>query len=143
MTEAKTAYDLQESADRMKDIISDFEFQKEEFFSKFISTIFFPNRVLLRIRNMLCMKESAFFAKDINALDEFMQVVGFSVEAVDDPSNDERKYVRDGSGGIMTIVLKQFVLNRDKTFKMTLKSEDLEKGIISTLRSRGADELPF
>lgn len=144
MTEAKTAYDLQESADRMKDIISDFEFQTEEFFAKFNSTSFFLNRVLYRIKNMLGMKESSFFAKDINALDEFMQVVGFSIEEVDDQSNDERKYVRNGSGEIMTIVLKQFVLNRDKTFKKTiLKSENLDKGIVCSLRSRGADELPF
>lgn len=144
MTEAKTAYDLQESADRMKEIINDFECQKEEFFQKFTPTFFTPNRVLHRIKTLLGMKESTFFAPDINALDEFMQVVGFSIEEEDNPFEDERKYVKDGNDEVTEIIIKQSVLNKDKTFnRLIIKQEDIEKGIIYSVTSKGDGEMPF
>ena len=144
MTEAKTAYDLQESADRMKEIISDFECQKEEFFTKFNSVTFMSNRVLFTIKTLLGMKKSTFFAADIDALDEFMQLVGFSVDEVDDPSNDERKYVRNINDEETTIVIKKSVMNTDKTFnRFIIKQEDVEKGIVHFATSKEENEFPF
>jgi hypothetical protein len=95
VTEAKTAYDLQQSADRMKEAIRDFEQQKDEFFLKFDSSILISNQVVAAIASLLGMKNSSVFVRDIEALDEFMQIMGFTVEEVDNSSEDARKYLKD------------------------------------------------
>lgn len=143
MTDAKTAYDLQESADKMKEIINDFERQKDDFFTKFDSMVFMNNRVVFTIKTMLGMEKSAFFAADVDALDEFMVTVGFSIAEVDDPFEDERKYVKDYWGKVTTLILKQAVVNEDKTFSKSLKKEDFDKGIIFNVEDKNDDDLPF
>ena len=143
MTDAKTAYDLQESADRMKEIINDFERQKDDIFTKFDSMIFINNRVAFTIKTMLGMEKSAFFAADIDALDEFMLTVGFSINEVDNPLEDERKYVKDYWDKTTSIILKQSVVNENKTFSKSLKKEDFDKGIIFNVEDKNDDDLPF
>lgn len=144
-TDAKTAYDLQESADRMKDIIQDFEKQKEEFFAKFDSTILANNGVAFTIKQHLGLSKSAFFAKDLDALDEFLGVVGFTSVEVDEIFEDSRKYVKETIGRTRTIVLKQFLVAEDGTFLPIRQKSMLESGILYsdeylTIRD---DDLPF
>lgn len=144
-TDAKTAYDLQESADRMKDIIQDFEKQKEEFFAKFDSTILANNGVAFTIKQHLGLSKSAFFAKDLDALDEFLGVVGFTSVEVDEIFEDSRKYVKETIGRTRTIVLKQFLVAEDGTFLPIRQKSMLESGILysdeyTTIRD---DDLPF
>ena len=144
MTDAKTAYDLQQSADQMKEIIKDFEAQKDEFFSKFGSTVFLTNRVLYTMKKYLGMEKSAFFAPDVEALDEFMQLMGYNIVEVDDWIDDERKYVKDALDKKTTLVLKTFLFNDDKTFIRSLKKEDFDKGIIYKEEiNPSEDDLPF
>lgn len=143
-TDAKTAYDLQESADTMKSIIQDFDTLKTDFFSKFDSTLFFTNRVVYMIKQHLGMERSAFFASDIYALDEFMGVLGFLSIKVDDPSEDERKYIRDFEGKITTLVIKSFLVDPQKAFISSLKKDFFENGIIYKEESAAKDDdLPF
>lgn len=143
MTDAKTAYDLQQSADRMKEIINDFECQKEEFFRKFDSSVFSNNRIAFTIKTYLGMEKSAFFAADIEALDEFMKTADFFTAEVDNPFEDERKYIKDYCGKITTLILKQTLVNEDKTFKKFIKKEDLERDIIFNIENKNDDDLPF
>ena len=143
-TDAKTAYDLQESADNMKSIIQEFDLLKADFFSKFDSTLLFTNRTVFTIKQYLGMEKSAFFARDIYALDEFMSVVGFLSLNVDNPFEEERKYIRDREGKYTTIVVKSFLVNPDKTFVTSLKKEDYERGIIYSEEAViKDDDLPF
>ena len=143
-TEAKTAYDLQESADEMRRIIQDFENQKNEFFAKFESTIFYNNRVLFTIKTLLGMEKSAFFAANLDGLDEFMQLVGFQSVDVDNPFDDARKYVRDYWDKTSTIILKHSLVNEDKTFSKSFKKDDYDKGIIYREEAKSKDDdLPF
>ena len=143
-TDAKTAYDLQESADMMKSIIQDFDSLKTDFFSKFDSTLLYTNRTVFTIKQHLGMEKSAFFAHNIYALDEFMGVLGFLSVDVDDLFEDERKYIRDFEGKMSTIVIKSFLVNSDKSFINSFKKEDYDKGIIyreDTIVKD--DDLPF
>ena len=90
------------------------------------------------------MEKSAFFAHNIYALDEFMGVLGFLSVDVDDPFEDERKYIRDFEGKMSTIVIKSFLVNSDKSFINSFKKEDYDKGIIyreDTIVKD--DDLPF
>lgn len=143
-TDAKTAYDLQESADMMRSIIQDFDLLKTDFFSKFESTLLYTNRTVFAIKQHLGMEKSAFFARDIYALDEFMGVLGFLSIEVDDPFEDERKYIREFEGKMITMVIKSFLVNANKSFITSFKKEDYDKGIIykeDTIIKD--DDLPF
>ncbi len=91
LTDTKTAYDIQESADGIKRALEDFEYMKDEFFKKFDATIFTTNYALTTIRRYLGLNNAPFYAKDINALDEFMQVLGFEIKINEDCM---RKYIR-------------------------------------------------
>lgn len=144
MTEAKTAYDLQQSADRMKEIIQDFEQQKEIFFGKFDSTILVSNAVIYTIKTHLGMNKSALFAKDLEALDEFMGIVGFSSVDVDDIFEDERKYLKETEDKTISITLKQSLVTDNKMFSTTRNKTAVDTGVIYKETTRFQDdELPF
>ena len=143
-TDAKTAYDLQESADMMKSIIQDFDSLKTDFFSKFDSTLLYTNRTVFKIKQHPGIEKSAFFYHNIYVLDDFMGVLGFLSVDVDDLFEDERKYIRDFEGKMSTIVIKSFLVNSDKSFINSFKKEDYDKGIIyreDTIVKD--DDLPF
>ena len=76
------------------------------------------------------MEKSAFFAADVDALDEFMQIAGFTIEDVDNLSEDERKYIKLENEKLTTIILKQSLVNEDKTFSKSFKKEELDKGVV-------------
>ncbi len=142
-TNEKTAYDLQQSVDQMKEIISDFESQKEDFFAKFDSSIIINNRIAYKIKTLIGMRKSAFFAADIDALDEFMNVVGFESVKVEDCIKDVRKYEKDSNDKIVSIILKKSLLNDDKTFIKSVSQIDLDDLVIYNERIKEDDNFPF
>ena len=94
LSDYKTAYDLQQSADSIQHAIEEFEEKQIAFFQKFDSTIYSVNHTLWTIKNLLGMKKSSFYVQDIDALDEFMSVIGFSSVKVDNRTEDIRKFVK-------------------------------------------------
>ena len=149
MTESKTAYDLQESADSIKTAIKDFEREKEEFFAKFDSSVLSSNGVLYTIKKHIGMDKSSFFAKDLEALDEFMKIVGFSIKEVDDAWEDARKYVKEEYTKTISITLKYSLIEDNKLSSIRNKSL-LDNGIIYSCEETNKfleiskdDELPF
>ena len=144
MTDAKTAYDLQQSADKMKSIIADFEKQKEEFFTKFDSTILINNRIVFALKKYLGLDKSAFFAKDLDALDEFMTVAGFDSVEVDELFEDARKYVKTTFDRRYTIILKSLLVTENNLLSSTRIQSTVDKGIIYTDEPIiNDDDLPF
>lgn len=141
LTDAKTAYDLQESADRMKFALEEFIEQKEEFFSKFDSTIYATNQVLSAIKGFLGMKSSSFFARDLDALDEFMSIVGFISIDVDDPFEEARKYVRKTSTAIQHLTIKDELIGEKGIIKDVRGKANIEPYLIFT--ETKDDDLPF
>lgn len=144
MTEAKTAYDLQQSADRMKEIINDFEQQKEEFFTRFDSTILINNRVVFTIKKHIGMQKSAFFAKNLEALDEFMSMVGYCAVEVDDFIEDAKKYVKTTVDTKYTIVVKEDVIDEEGNIKDIRDKSIVEASVVYKEEPVLCDdELPF
>ncbi len=144
MTEAKTAYDLQQSADIMKEIINDFEQQKEEFFTRFDSTILINNRVVFTIKKHLGMQKSAFFAKNLEALDEFMSMVGYCAVEVDDFIEDAKKYVKTTVDTKYTIVVKEDVIDEERNIKDIRDKSIVEASVVYKEEPVFCDdELPF
>lgn len=77
MTEAKTTYDLQETADNIKSLISDFSREKEMLFEKFDCTFITNNYTLTVLKQHIGLKNSAFFANDLESLKEIMHKFGY------------------------------------------------------------------
>ena len=141
LTDEKTAYDLQESADRMRSVLEEFIEQKEEFFGKFDSTIYASNQTLFVIKSFLGMKSSSFFARDLNALDEFMSVAGFVSVDVDDPFEDARKYMRETELAIQQLVIKEALIGEKGILKDIRKRAIVEQNLKFT--ETKDDDLPF
>ena len=93
MTEAKTAYDLQETADSIRRVVESFSEEKEEFFRKFDSTIISNNMTLTVLKKYLGLTNSAIFATDISSLQEIMTLAGYDIIETDD-ENDLFRYQR-------------------------------------------------
>ncbi|MBE5740684.1 MAG: DUF4062 domain-containing protein [Clostridiales bacterium] len=130
MTEAKTAYDLQQSADDMREIIKDFEEQTTELFTKFGSTILMTNRIVYAIKKHIGMDKSAFFASNLEALDEFMKIAGFESVEVENPLEDARYYVQDCGNLIKSIILKNTLVDENQKLKDVFSPIGLNKFLI-------------
>ena len=144
-TEAKTVYDLQESADNMRAIIADFQKEKEEFFNRFEGTPFKLNGVILYLRELLNLKQCAFFVKDDKALDEFMECIGFKSIEVDSQIEDHRKYVSSGNGIIETYIFKVEVFDESGKLKDIRDKEKLKQYVLHDVDFSVDDDndLPF
>lgn len=143
LTESKTAYDLQKTADDIKCLIQNFDDEKTDFFKKFNSTIFTNNAILKQIQNYLGMAKSSFFASNLAALDEFMSLMGFTSEDVDDPFEDTRKYVKKNFSEINTLTLKNSLFDDNEQIKDIRKKDILDKSILWDVQKINDDDLPF
>lgn len=144
LTEAQTVYSLQESVNQMKQMTEKFATQHDEFLKRFNSTILATNRVLNRIAKHLGLGRAVFFAENLDALDDFMEAMGFTCEKVDD-LQDARKYVRMDDFGLNkeTMILKEFLFEEDGKIKDVRRKSELDQGI-EWIHEEGTDsELPF
>lgn len=144
-TEAKTVYDLQESADNMRAIIKDFQKEKEEFFNRFEGTPFKLNGVILYLRELLNLKHCAFFVKDVEALDELMKCIGYKSVEVDDPFDDKRKYTCTSNELVETFTFKNEVFEESGKIKDIRNREQLKQYVFYDfdVLEEDSDDLPF
>lgn len=131
LTEGKTIYDLQETVNQVKKSILEYEKQKDEFFQKFDSSIFSCNGVLVAIKKHLGLSQSSFFAKDVNALDEFLTLVGFSTKDPIEESFDCVRYYEKQEGEITkTLKIMDGAINKDGSFKDLRPLAEVEKYVL-------------
>lgn len=127
LTEAKTAYDLQETVEKFKTLIEFEKEEKEEFLKKYDSSILVSNLLTRRIKKCLNMEKSTFFAKDLEALDEFMELVGYKSIAVDDVLEEVRKYQKIQNKKRYTISLLSRLFNEDGTVRFIKKYDEVDE----------------
>lgn len=80
LTNGTTMYDLQETADRMKIMLDNFVEQQDQFVDKFNCSVLVNKVPLQIIRNHLGLSKSYLYLNDIDTIDEFMQLLGFTIE---------------------------------------------------------------
>lgn len=78
LTESKTAYDLQETTEKFKDLLSHFQDGTERMFSALEGTYLTTNNTLHRLRSLLDLKETVFIVHNQKGLEEFLKFAGFS-----------------------------------------------------------------
>lgn len=148
MTEAKTAYDLQETADGIKNIVKQFVEEKDAFFAHFDSTIIANNLTLTTLKKYLGFEKVAFYATDYDSLREIFVMAGYNEELGE---GDELyiykkvEYNNPMSKTIKTIVLKEGLFDGElKLLKLRQKSvvdENLKYSEVEEELSD--DDLPF
>lgn len=149
LTEAKTAYDLQESADIMRDLLNEFSKQKEDFFTQFNGTIFAINQSVSYILKKLNLEKINVFIRDMVALDDFMCAIGFKSDEIDDFDilDYRRKYIRYIDCKTQTLAIKSFMFDEKDKLRDIRGEKNIEKGIewsevMNDLESDD-DDLPF
>jgi hypothetical protein len=107
-TDSKTFYDIKEIADTIRLLTNNFIEEKDDFFRKFEGTIYSTNMVIRNISKKLGLSKSNFFAKNFEALEEFLFAMGFHKNGFSSDTNvyeycrciDRNKYTLKINGNI-------------------------------------------
>lgn len=144
VTESKTYEDLQNTANTIRELVSDFILEKDVFFNKFDSSILAINQTIRKIQSFLCVEKYNIYAPDKIALKQYLSDIGFNI--IDDmpPPFDDVICVKEDEEYKYTLKLdsRLFAAN-DKLLdirdKPTLeKYITFEKELLSKV-----DDLPF
>ena len=145
-TDSKTYYDIKEASNTIKLLITELSDEKDELFKKFEGTIYSTNAVIRNIAKKPGLNKSTFFAKNRDALDEFIVAMGF-VETESSPL--EVVYQRIDGMFILTISEDIYdehnnikdIRNDDKINEM-VQYKQIKKNDF-TYFNIGNDDVPF
>lgn len=115
LTNSKTIYDLQETADNMKIILADFVNQQELVVQKFNSAVFANKMPFQIIRTHLGLNRAFLIIDDLATLDEFMSLIGF----VQDKSDlvYKRSYFKNNGNLQQILNLSDELFDENNSFK--------------------------
>lgn len=148
MTEAKTAYDLQETADGIKNLVDQFDKQKEDFFAHFDSTILANNLTLTTLKKYLGIKKATFYATDYDGLSEILKMSGYN-EELGEEDDELYRYIKvehhQRSKTIKTISLNNDLFDDELNLLKLRKKADVDASLIYTEveEDTSDDDLPF
>lgn len=150
MTDAKTAYDLQESVNDINNVVQSFIEEKDAFFKKFDSTYFVNNMTLTVIKQHLGLKNSVIFANDIDSLEEILFLSGFCRES-DIEEGELFKYSKtistENETIIQTLTLCKGLFDEENNLLPLHKRATVEENLrfeeTSFPNDLMSDELPF
>lgn len=130
-TETKTAYDLQSSADKIKNTIDQFDESVQDFLKRFDGTIFRTNFAVRHLQKILGHTKYQLFISNKNELFDFILSMGFEELDIFDQEID----FNDG-----TVFKKTF---SDKIYKLTIMDRLFEQNgeIIKNADTKVLDEL--
>lgn len=131
ITETKTAYDLQSSADKIKNTIDQFNENVQDFFKRFDGTIFRTNLAVRHLQKILGHTKYQLFISNKNELFDFILSMGFEELDIFDQEID----FNDG-----TVFKKTF---SNKIYKLTIMDRLFEQNgeIIKNADTKVLDEL--
>ena len=147
LTEAKTAYDLQETTESFKELLSSFHQETEKMFEFLDGTYFTTNNTIHYIRSLLGMKKSQFIVLNQSGLEEFLQAAGFS-EDIAEPDDNYWKYTRVHHNIQETLTLDLDLFDTEQDWKLKRLPLSRVKELIQWDRedissAQSDEELPF
>ncbi len=128
LTNGTTMYDLQETADRMKTMLDNFVEQQDQFVDKFNCSVLVNKVPLQIIRNHLGLSKSYLYLNDIDTIDEFMQLLGFTIEQ--ELPDLIRVYTRITISMRQTLKLSEELFDENNVLKDIRNKEKLKSFII-------------
>ncbi len=146
LTNATTMYDLQEITDNMKSILSNFVQEQEQFKEKFDCSVLVNKVPLQIIRNHLGLSKSYLYLNDLDTIDEFMQLLGFSIEQ--ELPDKIRVYTKKAHNKKQTLKLSEELFDENNVLLDIRNKEKLKSLIeweeVQTLSSFDDDsDIPF
>lgn len=81
LTDNKTYYDLAETSSKIKELVSDFEKEKDSFFKKFNSTLYANNTLMTTLSEILNFEGVDLFIRDRDSLVNFLENIGYTFES--------------------------------------------------------------
>lgn len=130
LSNAKAAYDLQQSSDSIKSVIEELRLEKEEFFRRFDGTIFANYGLIYVLRKKLGIGKVTFFVNDLEGLNEFMDLLGFNAVEVDDFLEDRCKYMRTIGMSQETVTIKHKLFDDDGKIKDIRNTAFVEENVL-------------
>lgn len=146
ITESKMFSDLQDSADRIKSLISEFVDEKNSFFSKFAGSIYAPNHVITYIQNLLGGKQYNVIVSSKQELCSYLNDLGFSVTPdYGFPEGEVVMAKRNANNYMQELQISLDLFELDGGIKDIRDRKILEKDIVltNTLISANDNDLPF
>lgn len=146
ITEAKTAYDLQETAEEVKALVAEFRAEKEEFFGKFDCTVLINNPALTEIKKYLGLEKAAFFANDFDSLKEILTLSSYMLDQENDIAGLYRfvKTIVHGELKTTQILSLHSGLFDDKQRLIPIRSKSLLKEYVQFSETTEMnEEIPF
>jgi hypothetical protein len=142
LTESKTYYDLQDTADKINELINDFEKDKTIFFSKFDNSIYAANHLLKLVGNILGLKNSTFFADNRDSIIEVIELCGFRYE--EDIFCGFALFTKFIGNKKMLLKINEDVFDTDGTLKIYRNTKSAEQMIsVEETIIENDDDLPF
>lgn len=115
LTEAKTAYDLQETTENFKELLQNFQQESERMFTALEGTFFTTNNTIYYLRSLLKLKQTIFIVSNYSALVEFLTILGFSD---DNGDSGNFQYSREFQGNIETLTFNSDLFDTDNGWKL-------------------------
>lgn len=140
-TEAKTAYDLQESADKISHSIDLFNDNMNEFFAKFDATVFRLNSPVIYLLDKLGYSNYIVYIAGKSGLTEYLNSIGFELKV--DQINDNLIFRKDEGENTFEIKISNKLFDENDLIKKVSKEQS--KNLIKfTLKSNERqDDYPF
>ncbi|MCL2362477.1 MAG: hypothetical protein FWC73_11790 [Defluviitaleaceae bacterium] len=126
-TEIKTYHDIKEVSDLIKSLTNDFILEKDDFFNKFDGSIFAIKPIVRHICHKIGYKKFALFAKNIEALEEFLNATGFEDKHM---SCDKREYIANINGVQHILSIDQSIFDENTNIKNIRISPDTIDNLI-------------
>lgn len=142
VTNEKITLDLAETAENLKTLIGEMVEHNQEFINHFDGSVFAVNMTMQYIRKKIGLNKASIYAKNLDALDEFLEFLGFKSVEVDDFLEDERKYIKNEFNKKSILTLKSCLFDEDKNFKDIRNKETMDNSVI-WIEEVVDNELPF
>lgn len=144
LTDSTTAYDLQEATENFKELLANFQDEKEKMFRAFEGTYFSTNNTLHYLRSLLELKETVFIVHDYLGLAEFLELAGFSR---DEENETKFNFIfrRQHNGKTQMLTLSTDLFDIDEDWKIIrLPMSEVKQGIEWDVQEVSEDDdLPF
>ncbi len=123
LTESKTAYDLQSSADKINESLKQFENEIQEFFDRFDGSIVRTNYAVRYIQKLIGLSAYQVFIPNRNSLIKYMNSVGFDYD--DDPREEYVTFYKINNDMTSTLYVDERLFNENGKIKNIKKTEEI------------------
>lgn len=147
ITETKTAYDLQSSADKIKNTIDKFDENVRDFFKRFDGTIFRTNFAVRHLQKALGHTKYQLFISNKDEFFDFILSMGFDELGIfgseDNVSNYGTAFKKTTPDKLYKLFIRDKLFEQDGNIIKNVDTKTLNELITLTMEDVATDDYPF